>query len=493
MSLKDAIDKLATLGGKSSGNLIRFEDWNDLILSLETYGAALTTQQADIGNLRTEVDGLSTRLEDVVERADALKEGLDTLELQVKPLLSRYLVTLSCDRALYAVGDLCPLTAKVTDLGGRPISAPYPWVDFVASWGRLRAKAGFTSRAGAGERALSVQVNAQGIAQVWLRADHTEGVSEADEAQIGSVLQTQAAGATMTVSEAILSAASPSDQRAKAAYAIVTKEYERKDSSAMRIYGDTYHARTPDWQVAPVGASTWTRWQDYYATVVALAKPDADPTTADGTRGGASIQVQFRDWLWSWSHDYLDDDSPVAGLATEYGPIFQGADVFGHFQRKFEKAYEEGGILGRKKYVSKLQKALDLVNPGPDPEKGQLREQIKSAVAAQGTAEIHGGGKTAEKPSITQAYVGQGSSTEGVKTQMNQVTQKVEETKGIQAAVSVLEGRMQATERVGLDIHSNLTLINDNVRAINPLDEASLKANVQQISANIAALKSRLG
>ena len=59
--------------------------------------------------------------------------------------------------------------------------------------------------------------------------------------------------------------------------------------------------------------------------------------------------------------------------------------------------------------------------------------------------------------------------------------------------MNVLEGRMQSAEKVGQQINSGLTLINDNVRAINPLDENSLKANVQKISADIAALKVKIG
>ena len=82
-----------------------------------------------------------------------------------------------------AIGELCELTAKVTDLRGNPLSAPYPWVDFVAAWGRLRSKGGFVTRPGAGDNSLSVQVNAQGIAQVLLRAEHSEGFAEAEEEQ----------------------------------------------------------------------------------------------------------------------------------------------------------------------------------------------------------------------------------------------------------------------------------------------------------------------
>ena len=107
--------------------------------------------------------------------------------------------------------------------------------------------------------------------------------------------------------------------------------------------------------------------------------------------------------------------------------------------------------------------------------------------------EVITSGKSGLEAMVMKAHIGHGKQTEVVQSSVTGIGQQVEETKGIQAAVNVLEGRMQAAERVGQTINSSLTLINDNVRAINPLDENSIKANVQKISADIAALKTQMG
>jgi hypothetical protein len=52
---------------------------------------------------------------------------------------------------------------------------------------------------------------------------------------------------------------------------------------------------------------------------------------------------------------------------------------------------------------------------------------------------------------------------------------------------------MQSTEQLGSKIQGSLQLINENVRGINALDETSLKGGVQKISAEIAAIKAKLG
>ena len=191
--------------------------------------------------------------------------------------------------------------------------------------------AGFNSRAGSGDNSISVQVNAQGIARVQLRAEHSEGFSETEEAQVSAVMQMQVPNANMTVAQSFMTAATPSDAPAKSAYKVLAQEYERQDSIALRAYADTYHVRTPEYTLSPILPNFWTQWRDYRATVIALAKPDADPTTPDGARGAGSIQVTFRDWLWPWTLDYLDDFKPLQDLVlTQYTPLFLQANVYDH-------------------------------------------------------------------------------------------------------------------------------------------------------------------
>jgi hypothetical protein len=494
MSLQDAITQIQGLAPKAAGHLVRPQDWNALIAALGEFGSAITTNTQDVATLKTQVQQLLTQMGQVVGQVQALDSRVDELEESIQPLLDNYLVTLSCARLTYASGEICELTAHVTDLSGQALSAPFPWVDFVAAWGRLRAVAGFNSRAGSGDNSVSVQVNAQGLAKVQLRAEHSEGFSETEEAQVSAVMQMQVLGQNKSVAQVFMSAPTPSDASSKSAYKVLHAEYERQDSIALRSYADTYYVRTPEWSLAPLGPNYWTQWHDYRATVIALAKPDADPTTPDNARGTASIQVTFRDWLWPWTLDYLDDLQILQDqVFQQYNPLFQFEDVYDKFRQKVGGDLVKYGIIGRKKYLSAAQKAIDLINPGSDPIKQNARQQIKQAVLAQETNEIYTGGKAAGGAPVMEIYLGQGKATDNVRQQVKQVDQKVEETAGVQAAVNVLEGRMQSAEKVGQHINSSLTLINDNVRAINPLDENSLRANVLKISADIAALKSKIG
>ena len=129
-----------------------------------------------------------------------------------------------------------------------------------------------------------MQVNAQGVARVLVRAEHSEGFSDDEELQIGAVLDMLVPAQSFTVAQAIMAAPTPTDSRAKAAYQVINAQYRRADSIALRSFADTYHARTPDWSLQPLKPSFTTRWRDHRATVLAFAKPDADPTTADGSR-----------------------------------------------------------------------------------------------------------------------------------------------------------------------------------------------------------------
>lgn len=493
MSLQDAINQLTSLAPKDSGHLIRHSDWNTLIGILTQYGDSLTDHGQGLNDLKVRVDTLEGDLADVKQVVAELDDRVDDLEQQIKPLLNNYLVTLSCSKLTYAIGELCELTAKVTDLSGNPLPAPFPWVDFVAAWGRLRAKSTFTTRAGAGDNSLSVQVNAQGVAQVLLRSEHSEGFAEAEEEQVNAVVNMQVPEYQMSVAQAIMAAATPTDDQAKKAYKVMHTEYERKDSIEMRAYADTYHLRNPEWMVDTAGPSYWTSWHDYRATVIAMAKPDADPRTPDGVKGSASIQVLFRDWLWSWGRYYLQDMVEMeAWVIEDIAPAFEEEDVYVGFDKRFQKRYKEFGIMGRKKYMDAAKKAVEKYQAGDDPRVQVAKDQIMQAIGAQEAAEIYGSGKSGADALVMQAHIGHGKQTESVQAVVENVSQKVDETKGIQDSVNVLEGRMQASEKLGLQIESKLMLIGDNVRAINPLDENSIKANVQKISAEITAIKDKI-
>ena len=493
MSLQDAITQIAGLAPKSAGHLVRPQDWNTLIAALGEYGASITANTQDLVTVKATLTQVQTQLAAVAAQAQALDARVDDLEQDIQPLLNNYLVTLACDRLTYASGELSDLTAKVTNLRGQPLAAPFPWVDFVAAWPAAR-RGRLQQPRGSGDNSISVQVNAQGIARVQLRAEHSEGFSETEEAQVSAVMQMQVPNANMTVAQSFMTAATPSDAPAKSAYKVLAQEYERQDSIALRAYADTYHVRTPEYTLAPILPNFWTQWRDYRATVIALAKPDADPTTPDGARGAGSIQVTFRDWLWPWNFGLPGRLQAAAGPGADAvhatvpaaqrlrSGAAEGTDRSGPVRHDRPQEVPQCGAEGDRADQS-----------GPDAAKQSARQQIKNAVQAQEAAEIYGGGKAGQGAPVMQIYVEQGKQTDNVSQQVQQVGAQVQETTGLKAAVNVLEGRMQSAEKVGQQINSGLTLINDNVRAINPLDENSLKANVQKISADIAALKVKIG
>lgn len=492
MSLATAITDIAALAPKSAGHLIRPQDWNTLIAALGEFGVTLTAHDADVADLKTRVTALEGSLAAVSAQVTALDSRLDALETQVTPLLGQYLVTLSCSKQNFAMGEQCELTARVTNLTGQPLPAPFPWVDFVAAWGRLRAKAGFVSRAGASDNSLSVQVNAQGIAQVLVRAEHTEGFSEDEELQIGAVLDMLVPAQTFTVAQAIMAAPTPTDTRAKAAYQVINAQYQRADSIALRSFADTYHARTPEWSLQPLKPSFTTRWRDHRATVLAFAKPDADPTTADGARGTASIQLNFRDWLGPWAFDFVTPTPEVVGPYLQaLPPVFELADPLLGFKDFFEAEYAKTGLLGKKQLIGAMEVAMGRVNPGPDPRVQGAKDQILIGLGAQAASELYGA--AAGAPKALDAQVRQSRHTGAVAQRVDEVDGKVGQTQGVVEAVNVLEGRMQAAERVGQNIQSGLTRIDDNVRAINPLSEDSLRMNIERIGAEIASIRTRVG
>ena len=494
MSLIDAIEQLKELAPKASGHLIQHKDWNTLIRVLGEYGISLSKHDQDLNALHGEVRSLDKQLARVATQLQDLDNYVDKLDQQIKPLLDNYRVTMSCNKLAYAVAEQCEITATVTDLTGHPLPAPYPWVDFITTWGRLSAHGAYNTRSRAGDHSLSVQVNAEGIATVVLRAENSEGFTQPEEEQVSAVINRQMPEIEMTVAQAIMAAATPTDNWAMQAYSVVAAEYERKDSMAMRTYADTYHARNPEWQLAPTGPSYWGTWRDYPATIIAMAKPATDRRTPDGVRGNASLQVTFRDWLWSWSHHYVEDTEEIEVVVVEeLVPIFDRESPFEAFEDLFQEHYKEGGIIGRKKYMSAVKKAVGRINPGADPYKQAAKEQIRLAISAQESAEIHGSAQSGSNAMVMEAHIGHGKQSEAVQHSVHMVSQEIVESRNVQDAVNVLEGRMQAAESVGRTINANLTQINDNVRAINPLDENSLRANVQKISADIASLKANIG
>lgn len=462
---------------KASGHPIQSDDWNRLVAGVN---ALIAKVEADKQELKAAVDALDT----AVNGTGGVKERLTTLEQEVTPLLDNYLITLACSKGQYLIGESCEMTVHVTDLRGQPIVGR-PWVDLYTSWGQLSAKAGFESRAGVGNDSLSVRVNAQGTAQVLLQAQASPDFSDMEYRQMAIMLEENVPETGMSMAQSIQQSSNPTDHRAKAAFKVASKHYEKAGGSSFQKYADGMVLQARD-------IGVWRgrgEWHEYASTVMAFAKPDADPLTADGARGTASIQVVFRDWVSSWGGGYIEVDEDDD---TTWGPVFTrpGRSMEG-IHHYVEEALKGRGILGRQRHLGSLQKALDKVDPQGDPWVLDAREQTQQALGAQKAAE--GGARGAEGAPVMGALMGQGARTQAAATQAKAATTTAQEAKGMADKVNVLEGRMQSAERVGVQIQGSLQMINENVRSINALDEASLKGGVAKISTEIAALKARMG
>jgi hypothetical protein len=365
-----------TLGGKLSGDLIRASDWNDLITAIEGIEASLDER---ITELSTSVDDrfatVDTALNGLQESVGTLTERVDDIDTQLDALKQRFRrVTLQTDQTDFVIGELAQITGRLTDLDGEPLilgaAATRPWIDFVTAWGQLKPVAGFVSRGGAGDRTISVQVNAEGIARVLLRAEHAEGFTDEAEAEVSAALTTVPAGRATNLKSTILASSTPMEAREQGAFRVLSAEYGRTDAVSVRDYVDAYYVKSPALAAGKFAPNFHHRWRDYRSTVMAFAKTDADPRTADQSLGTCSIQVNFRDWIGPWLHlDFFDEITPLVNI---YKDVFKGQiginflDTLGKFQNQVNVSLGGKGIVGKQKHTMAINtaiKQMDVSNP----------------------------------------------------------------------------------------------------------------------------------
>ncbi len=296
-------------GGKVSGELIKATDWNGMLAKVESMFDDLATDLgARIDTLEDRADTLETRAGDAEARLDDAESTLQAINSRLRRL------DLNTATTRFAIGQRGRITARVTALDGQALdlsnAATRPWVDFVTVWGTLKAADGFTSRGGAGDQTLSVQVNADGVAEVLIRAAHAEAFAEEEEQEVEGFMALQPqAGMSQTIADLVLQANTPRDANMSFAYQAISAEYDQiaaANPPVFQRYIDTYYVAQPSRAFGNFTSVFTQRWRDYRATVMAFVKPDSNPTTADGAMASASIQVTFRDWIAPWIiTDYL--------------------------------------------------------------------------------------------------------------------------------------------------------------------------------------------
>jgi hypothetical protein len=374
------------LGNKIAGQLIRSEDWNALVVAVEQIGA----QVAAVAST------LTAQINTVTAQLGQLRSEFDTFRSTTESLLRQYYrVTMQTTKSNYAIGELADIIARVTDLQGQPLdlanAANRPWIDFVTMWGQLKPVPGFISRGGVGDRTISVQVNAEGVAQVRLRADHAEGFSDEDEDEVAGSLKTGMPGRNMTVGEALLQASTPMEAKQSGAYSVLTQEYDRTDAMQVRRYVDAYYLKNPALVAAKITPTVVAhQWRDYRATVLAFAQADGDPRTPDQSRGVSSLQVTFRDWISPWLHlDYLlEIDALRANLRNQLGASIRGtyADSIERIHKQVTEFIQNKGVLGKLRNYNVVYQAMSqLPVPAPPDYLDTLIQNTQSAVSFQQT------------------------------------------------------------------------------------------------------------
>lgn len=479
MNLNDTPAIATALGGRQPGHLIQATDWNTVAEMLALFGTTLINLGGRVTALEANVATLTT----AVAALESVPDRLADLETQVAPLLQNYLVKVSTSSDVNVVGEVAELTFSVLALDGSVITGSPPWIDVFATWGRLRAAPGFNVRANAQENALSVQVNAQGIAKVQLRADSTRGFEASDELQFSQAMQAQVGNKSMR--QIIVESATPQDEGVKGAFVQMRTSYN--SSASTRRYLDGYASQYAGGKFTIDRLPQRGTWEDHRATVLAFAKPDADPRSPDPARGVATIQIDFREWIPHWVDDFfLDIDDIKPQFDNLLKLQFDRDDIVFGAIHGLDDINQKTGLLGHTRNTLGMQNALARINPGGDLVREQAKTLIDGAMKVQLAASAGGG------TDMALGYAAQAQASNAASKQAQAASAQATQAQAVKSSVDVLEGRMKAAEETGRTITDSLTRIGDGVNKINVVEVADLGTRLQKINADIGALAGKI-
>jgi hypothetical protein len=480
-------------GGKSAGELIRAELWNNVMAALDELSASVDTRFATVESSLATLTGEVTTLNGTVEQ-------LQTDVGAFKNVLAQYYkVSLSTTRVSYATGEEATIVAEVRDLQGQPIAfanADRPWIDFVTVWGHLRPADGFESQTGdssGGERGISVRTNGAGVANVLLRAEVGQDLPLEAHADVAATMTTKLSD-KRSIAQAILEAPTPVDAKNAGAFAAVAAEYDRPAATGVRSFLDTYYVhRAPSviGKVAPPVVSP--RWRDYASIVVAVARADADPTTPDQARGAGSIRVAFRDWIGPWLllhyFDPVQLAPSIADFRVKLQPHFT-ADYFDSVTRlKGEVSTLVGdgrGLVGRIRDFQAVHGALDGVQVGqPAALVAKVTQTVQQAVVMQQTFEpvqaatfSASGGKVA-LDALTDSSVQAATDVGAVKAQVASIQTKVDtvgtRVDSAHATLATLDGRVTEASSALTTISHSVSSVSSQVNKVQQLYPAAVR------------------
>ena len=483
-------------GNRQAGQLIRAEDWNALAAALDSLQAGLegsitalrtelqgkiTTLQTDVAGVRTAVEATETKVAALATDVHALQGSVGALEAVAK---AHYRVNLSASRASYSVGEQAVVTAQLRSLTNEPLTfagADRPFVDFVTVWGHFQAAPGFAATDAAGARAISVRVDANGLARVLLRDEVGADLDDDAHASMSSALTTQVQG--FSLGEAMTKTSTPQEAEQGGLFAIVAGAYDNKTSGVMQ-YVDNYYAGYGG-KVAGGLIHRGGEWRDYRAVVLAFARTDADPLTPDPARGIASIQLLFRDWIEQVISVYTGDleiKKDIREYRERIGPRFT-EEYFSSYRNVTKEiedlVKDDRGLLGRVRDYQVAYEALEGIAPDKDQAiVDRVRTTVQRAVALQQTVEPAmamtkvAGGKTALTAladSMHEANVDVTAAVAGVEELGGQVADV--QTRVVQAeqTITSLDTRVQGTSRQLESIDAGVEVVTQKVNAVEDL------------------------
>lgn len=506
------------LGNKEAGFLIRFEDWNELVAAVDNVQEVLLPELE--ARLQEELD---RRLGEAESRLDSIESDIQRQDgelARLVPLLGEfYRLEISTARVRYAYGEVAEIEARVRSLEGGDLTfggegeAERPWVDFIATWGKIRAVPGFESRGGEGDRTLSVRADANGIVRLRLQAETAEGVDEETETAVADSLTTRTANSDQTVAELFLAANTPTEPRLSAGFQIVSAEYERSDSFRVRNYLDTFYRRSTAFFSPNFLFRPRVSWRDYRATLTAFVKADADPTTPDFSRGTASIQITFRDWIspWIFGTFLATDEDEVTGLSQQFAGQLT-VDLEGssrNWRQRIRERVGGRGLLGRQRALRHLGRAIERVPTTGQPafltglkrsygDAVALQEVLNNTQATTLEETERGVALDALSDAALRADVG----TEAVRTEVLRVEGRLEQVDG---RVGTTEGQLSALseETTRIEVESRAAReqadrVADDVTRINgqvlEIGERATRADSQAsvISARFESVETQL-
>ncbi len=490
---------LTDMNKKQAGSLIKPTDWNTLVTSVQGIGEALGQY---IGQTDNRLDILEAVLSPLTDRLNGLEQEMHGLRTAIAPLLKQYVVTLSTQKVHYALGEICEISAEVRNLAGDRVTSR-PWIDFLTTWGQLRAAPGFSTDVSANGSSISVRTNNEGIARVHIKSMHTENFTEAQDLQVANILETTLVGGTF-FSQAIMEAPTPTSQGVTEAFTLMNSQYELAQSGPIQLFLDSYQ-QFPQFQTLPqLLPSVGSNWKHYRTVVVALVKDDSNPTTPDAGKGSASIQVQFRDWLGPWINGYINTfDVFVPGLigaiGSQVGSGSFGMDL-GLIQNVIEADISALGVIGRQRYYNAAIEAMDRISiTTPPPYMSDLRQTVKQAVTVQQTQEAPAlalkGNLLSRTPALA-AISGMSrhaaSAKDSADATLGTVGLLQASSTDLHKRILALDNDLQSSRQMSNVINNELTSIGQNVLKINTLDQKSVEGQINMITAQIGQINETL-